>query len=82
MATNASEVDVSRAQQIWAEYQQTHDISDRKGQAVGIDPVRGRIWFGESIVDISEQLRAEGIEIPLYFVRAGYDYYYRKGGRR
>ena len=82
MATNASEVDVSRAQQIWAEYQHTHDISDLKGQAVGIDPVSGRIWFGESIVDISEQLRAEGIEIPLYFVRAGYDYYYRKGGRR
>ena len=82
MSTKSTEVDVDRARQIWAEYQKQHDVSDRVGQAVGIDPVSGRIWFGESIVDISRQLDAEGIDVPLYFVRAGYDYYYRKGGHR
>jgi hypothetical protein len=73
-----TDADVQKAEQIWAEYQKQHDVSDRKGQAVGIDPVSGRVWFGESIVDITDQLEAEGIVTPLYFVRAGYDYFYRK----
>ena len=53
-----------------------------KGQAAGIDPVSGRIWFGESATDIWQQMEAEGIDIPLYYVRVGYDYYVRKGGHR
>jgi hypothetical protein len=82
MTTTNPRVDIDRARQIWAEYQKQHDVSGKKGQAVGIDPVSDRIWFGESIVDISKQMTAEGINTPLYFVRVGYDYYYRKGGRR
>jgi len=82
MSTSKTTVDVDRARQIWAEYQQQHDVSDRTGQAVGIDPVSGRFWFGESIVDSRKQRDAEGISAPLYVVRAGYDYYYRKGGHR
>lgn len=31
----------SRALQIWADYQQQHDLSDRLGQAAGIEPMRG-----------------------------------------
>lgn len=27
-----------RAKRIWQEYQRTHDLSDRMGQVVGIDP--------------------------------------------
>ena len=76
------DVDIPRAQQIWAEYQKEHDVSERRGQAVGIDPTTGRIWFGESVVDIGKQLDAEGIHPPLYVVRCGYDYYLRKGGGR
>jgi hypothetical protein len=74
--------DTERAIQIWSEYQQKYDVSDRKGQTAGIDPNSGRIWFGESIVDIGRQLDAEGLDTPLYFVRVGSDYYFRKGGRR
>ena len=77
-----TDADVRKAEQIWAEYQKQHDVSDRKGQAAGIDPVSRRVWFGESIVDITDQLEAEGIVTPLYFVRVGYDYFYRKGGHR
>jgi hypothetical protein len=77
-----SEADTARARQIWAEYQKHHDVSARVGQAVGIDPVSGRVWFGESAQDIVRQMNAEGIDTLLYFVRVGSDYYVRKGGRR
>jgi hypothetical protein len=73
-----SEADTARAQQIWAEYQKHHDVSARVGQAVGIAPVSGRVWFGESAIDIVRQMNAEGIDTPLYFVRVGSDYYLRK----
>ena len=72
--------DTDRAMRIWKEYQQNHDVSGRKGQTVGIDPASGRIWFGDSIVDVGRQLDAEGVEAPLYFVRVGSDFYFRKGG--
>ena len=77
-----TDADVARAKQLWADYQQQHDVSDRQGQAVGIDPFSGRVWFGNSGVDIFQQQRAEGIAIPVYLVRVGSDYYCRKGGRR
>ena len=74
--------DVARACRIWAEYQQDHDLSDRTGQAAGIDPASGRIWFGESAKDIVQQMDAEGINTLFYCVRVGFDYYLRKGGHR
>jgi hypothetical protein len=72
----------THALQIWAEYQKQHDVSDRMGQAVGIDPISGRIWFGESAVDIANQQDAEGDDAPLFFLRVGRGYYWRKGGHR
>ena len=74
--------DTAKAVAIWTDYQKTHDVSERKGQTVGIDPATGRVWFGERIVDIVTQLDAEGVTALLYFVRVGYDYYDRKGGHR
>lgn len=85
MSTSTSswtEADTERAKQIWKEYQNTHDVSDRIGQAVGIDPHTGRVWFGETSVEISKQLEAEGISPHLFIIRVGYDYYLRKGGHR
>jgi len=75
-----TEADSRKAAQIWADYQKHHDVSDRHGQAVGIDPVSGQVWFGESARDIMGQL--QGQWTPLYFLRVGFDYYQRKGGRR
>jgi hypothetical protein len=77
-----TDLDIKKAQQIWAEYQMQHDVSDRKGQTVGIDPISGHVWFGERALDIAEQMRAEGIDRPFYCVRVGRDYYLRKGGHR
>ena len=45
---------LAHALAIWAEYQTTHDVSARKGQAVGIDPDTGDVWFGEDILEIRE----------------------------
>jgi hypothetical protein len=80
--SNWTDEDTARALQIWAAYQKQHDVSDRIGQAVGIDPVSGRVWFGESALDIAKQMDAEGTFAPFYCVRVGYDYYQRKGGHR
>ncbi|NCO41880.1 MAG: hypothetical protein COZ06_18630 [Armatimonadetes bacterium CG_4_10_14_3_um_filter_66_18] len=75
-------VDMERAQQFWEVYQRQHDVSARKGQAAGIDPVTGRVWFGESLIDIANQINAAGQFRPFYGVRVGYDYYLRKGSLR
>ena len=74
--------DTARACQIWAEYQQENDVTARKGQAVGIDPASGRVWFGESAKDIVLRLEAQAVHTPLFFLRVGQDFYARKGGRR
>lgn len=81
-ANTVPPVDVEKARAVWAEYERTHDLSDRHGQAVGIDADTGRVWFGASATDILSQLKAEGIPKPLFYVRVGSEYYTRKGGRR
>lgn len=78
----AQPVDIEKARAYWAEYQRTHDLTERQGQAVGIDAQTGRIWFGQSASDILEQLKAAGEVKPLLYVRVGSEFYHRKGGRR
>lgn len=78
---NWGETDSAKAKQIWAEYQQQHDLSNRIGQTAGIDPHSGRIWFGESIRDIVLQRDAEGLDSPLFFERIGSEAYFHKGSR-
>ena len=80
--SHQTDIDIQRAQQIWADYQRQQDVSTQQGRTAGIDPVSGRVWLGDTILAISQQLEAEGIDAPLYFVRVGQDHYYRKGGRR
>ena len=77
-----TEAETAEASRIWADYQRQHDVSAHIGQAVGIDPANGRVWFGESAKDIVQRLDAEGICVPLFFLRVGQDFYARKGGRR
>ncbi len=83
MATSTwTDADTGRALHFWSEYQKHHDVSGLKGQTAGIDPVSGRVWFGESANDIWQKMESEGIDIPLYYIRVGLDYYVRKGGHR
>ena len=77
-----TEADSNRAQEIWSEYQQRHDVSEKQGQTAGIEPLSGCIWFGDSIQDVIAQRDADGSAAPLFFVRVGSATYYRKGGHR
>ncbi len=81
-ASTWTEADTAQALQIWAEYQQNHDISALKGKTVGIDPASGRVWFGESATDIRRQMDEAGLDTPLLCLRVGFGYYVRKGGHR
>src|SRR5688572_19980722 len=80
--TTWTSADTMKARQIWAEYQQSHDVSDKRGQAAGIDPINGRIWFGESASDIKRQKEGAGIDSLLFVIRVGSDCYLRKGRSR
>ena len=82
MASEWTSADSARAQQIWDEYLRSHDVSQRQGQAVGIDPATGHVWFGQTALDIRKQMQAAGNAVPLFFLRVGQDHYLRKGGRR
>ena len=77
-----SDEQIRAAKQVWEDYDNAHDLSDRKGQAAGIDPETGDVWLGDDIVDIVNNRRDEGLSSSLFFVRIGYPTYYRKGGRR
>lgn len=80
--SNWTKADSIKAKQIWTKYQQQHDLSDRIGQTVGIDPKSGEIWLGTSIRDIVLQRDAEGLKSPLFFERIGSETYFSKGGRQ
>ena len=73
---------IRAAKQIWTDYQTKHDVSGRKGEAAGIDPETGEVWLGREIADIVEDRKTKYLSSPLFFVRIGYQTYYRKGGRR
>lgn len=77
-----SPAEIKHAKEIWADYQRTHDVSDRKGQAAGIDPRTGEVWLGESAIDIDQQRKLKGLSSPLFIERIGSPTYLRKGGRR
>ena len=57
-------------------------MSDRRGQAVGIDPETGDVHFGASAAEVVKRLAAEGRQPMLLFLRVGYNYYIRKVGKR
>jgi len=82
MATTWSDTDTALAKRIWREYLEDHDVSELEGRTAGIDPVSGRIWFGDSAVEIVKSMKADGLDRPLFFVRVGYAHYLRKGRRR
>lgn len=81
-ASTWTESDTAKAEQIWADYQKHHDLSNCMGRTAGIDPYTGRVWIGESIQDVLSQRDAEGIDSLLFFERIGSRTYYPKGGRR
>jgi hypothetical protein len=82
MSSEWTDADSLHALQIWDDYQRLHDVSQRQGEAVGIDPATGQVWFGRTALEIRKQMEASGHVTPLFFLRVGQDHYVRKGGRR
>lgn len=81
-ASTWTESDTAKAEQIWEDYQEHHDLSNYMGRTAGIDPYTGRVWIGESIQDVLSQRDADGFDSLLFFERIGSRTYYRKGGCR
>jgi hypothetical protein len=80
MATQSvTAVDVRRARQIWEEYSRSHDVTPLEEQTAGIEPNSGRVWFGDSPIEVHEKMVADGFDVPAYFIRVGHDAYGRKG---
>ena len=81
--TDWTEADTQRALQFWDEYQKTHDVSALTGKAVGIEPKSGRVFFGDSAKEIMlRRQKEEGVWEPMFFLRVGYGYYWRKRSPR
>jgi hypothetical protein len=80
--TSRATLDAEKAQQIWAEYERTHDLRGQERLAVGIDPDTGEVHFGKSLEDIGERLEREGRFKPLYYRWVNDPNYYHRGGRR
>jgi len=56
----------AKAKIAWTEYCRRHDVSQRKGQTAGIEPMSGRVWIGNSIPDVVRQRDEAGVEAPLW----------------
>ena len=63
---NWTEADSRKCKQIWTEYQKQRDITDRIGQTAGIYPKSGRIWFGDSALEIVEKRETEDLTSLLF----------------
>lgn len=73
--------DTAKAMEIWNEYQKNNDVEDMRGQVAGIDPISERVWIAPSAIETAEAMEADGVNHLLFFIRVGYDYHVRKGGR-
>lgn len=74
---------LDHAREIWARYQLTHDLTDKQGHIVAIDPTSGRIWMGDDIIKIPERMLAEEGQITLcLYERVGDSALWSKGEQR
>lgn len=73
---------IREAEEVWQEYQRTHDLAGDEGRTAGIDPATRGVWIGDSIADVVDQRTKAGVDSPLVFKRIGSATYYRKGRRR
>jgi hypothetical protein len=73
-----TESDTAKAEQIWAKYQEQHDLSNCVGHTAGIDPTTGSVWIGESIQSVLAQRDVAGIDALLFFEQVGAEAYYRR----
>jgi hypothetical protein len=77
-----ADFDMDRVNQVWADYERTHDLNGKEHLAVGIDPEAGEVFIGNSAKEIIARLRDEGRFRPLFFRWVNDPFYIHKGARR
>ena len=70
------------AKRLWHEYQRAHDLTGQHGRTAAVDPTTGRVWLGDSPIEVIDARKAEGLTGPVMFERVGYRTYLRRGARR
>ena len=70
-----------RARNAWAAYQREYDVASLRGQVAAVDPESGRVWTGPDALDAVDKMNAEGVDVPVWCVRIGYEYLDVKGHR-
>ena len=70
-----------RAEAVWSDYREQHDLGDLIGQVAAVEPETGRVWIGDSGVDVAAQMESDGVTSPVYLFRIGSEHYLRKGRR-
>jgi len=63
-----------RARKAWELYQREHDVASLRGQVAAVDPDSGRVWIGPDALDAVDSMNAEGVDVPVWCVRIGYEY--------
>ena len=64
-----ADANMERAKQIWAEYQQSHDVVALEGQTVAIDLETEQVLIGPSARAITKEHPEVGTRSPLMVVR-------------
>lgn len=70
---------VARGSDVWARYQESHDVSHLRGQVAAVDPESRNVWIGVEAVEAIDEMNANGFDTPVYMVMVGYDYLTVKG---
>lgn len=69
LTITASDANMERAKQIWAESQRTHDVAALEGQTVAVDLETARVLTGPSARAIRREHPEVGTRTPLVAVR-------------
>jgi hypothetical protein len=72
---------VERAKEARQKDQEANDVSDLRVKTAAIDPDSDRVWIGNDPIQAIDQIKSEGFGPRVYIVRAGSDYFVRKGCR-
>jgi hypothetical protein len=69
LTTTTADANMERAKRIWAEYQQSHDVTVLQGQTVAVDLETERVLTGPSARAITKAHPEVGTRSPLLVVR-------------
>ena len=69
--THHRRFDLNKVNEVWEEYDRTHDLAGQDHMVVGIDPDTREVFLGPSLRDVIDRLTRDGVFRPLYYRRVG-----------